>query len=290
MNAQPVDHDLLARYVGGALDGTPDETDVAALVATDPAWGRAHDELLAALDALSADLAAYAAVDGAPMPDDVAARLDAAVAKPPLTVVPGGRHTAPRRRRRLPAWTAPVAIAAGVAALAGFWINGSGVTTGADDTGGESAAGSAADNAGPAPMAAPVPPDRQVSGVNYDRQAVARGAPVLTAPEDQHHRSSGGDTDGKPFASEAPGAALQPVPAGLGRLTDPTELARCLEAISAAHRVPIQQTAAVDFARFEGSPALIVFFVDADGQRWAWVAGPDCSTAGPDTRYSTRVA
>jgi hypothetical protein len=47
----------------------------------------------------------------------------------------------------------------------------------------------------------------------------------------------------------------------------------------------------VDYASFEGSPALVVSFVDQAGERWAWVAGPECGQpqSGADTRYSTRV-
>ncbi|WP_373688915.1 hypothetical protein [Verrucosispora sioxanthis] len=33
-----VDHDLLADYLGGALDGTPEHAEIARRVAQDPAW------------------------------------------------------------------------------------------------------------------------------------------------------------------------------------------------------------------------------------------------------------
>ena len=40
-----VDHDLLADYVGGALDGTPEQERIAGLIAASPEWGRAAEEL-----------------------------------------------------------------------------------------------------------------------------------------------------------------------------------------------------------------------------------------------------
>ena len=45
-----------------------------------------------------------------------------------------------------------------------------------------------------------------------------------------------------------------------------------------------------DYARFNGTPALVVRF-SADGQQWAWVSGPDCGTdtGGADTRYRVQV-
>jgi hypothetical protein len=300
MNAQPVDHDLLARYVGGALDDSPDGADVAELVANDPAWADAHDRLVVALEAVSADLAAYAAVDE-PMPDDVAARLDAALADAPpaLTVVPGGRSDGDRaaspagprhqrRRRKIPGWLAPVAAAAGVVAFAGFWLNSAGGGFSADDSGGNAATSSdAGGNAEQAPAAAGPIPRREATGRDYDDQQVADGDRAMlssTAPQASAAPGTGKEPSG---TFSAPDAAA---PAQLARLIDPTALALCLEAIANEHGAPIATTTAVDYARYEGKPALMVFFVDAAGERWAWVAGPGCGAGGPDTRYSTRVA
>ena len=182
MNAQPVDHDLLAGYVGGALDGSPDGADVAELVATDPEWADAHDRLVVALEAVGADLAAYAAVDE-PMPDDVAARLEAALADAPpaLTVVSGGRPGAGRRKRKIPGWLAPVAVAASVVAFAGFWLNSAGGGFSADDSGGSDSAATSSDaggsgNAEQAPAAASAPVlRREATGLDYDDQMVESG-------------------------------------------------------------------------------------------------------------------
>jgi len=293
MNAQPVDHDLLARYVGGALDDSPDGADVAELVANEPAWADAHDQLVVALEAVSADLAAYAAVDE-PMPGDVAARLDAALADAPpaLTVVPGGRSDGAgprqqRRRRKIPGWLAPVAAAAGVVAFAGFWLNSAGGGFSARDSGDNATSSDAGGSAEQAPAAAgPVPP-RAATGRDYDDQQVADGdRAMLYSPAPQASAAPGSDKE----PAGTFGASELAAPAQLARLTDPTALALCLDAIANEHGAPIATTTAVDYARYEGKPALMVFFVDAAGERWAWVAGPSCGASGPDTRYSTRVA
>jgi hypothetical protein len=295
MNAQPVDHDLLVRFVGGALDDTPDGPVVAELVASDPAWTAAHDELVVALDAIAADLTAYAAVPE-PMPDDVAARLDRVIADAPkggLTAVPGGsgsRHAATVRRRRLPKWLAPVTIAAGLVAFGGFWLNQSGgLTVGsAGDSGGGAESG--ADSAAEAPAAADgtVPQRRGVSGSRYDPGSISAGAKVLSP-------AITADADGRASVSASPEAGPKPmnqleVPPALTRLVSPPALASCLDAIEAAHGVAIAATTAVDYATWEDEPALMVFFTDANGQNWAWAAGPDCGASGPDTRYEAPVA
>ncbi|MGI5146494.1 hypothetical protein ACQEVC_08940 [Plantactinospora sp. CA-294935] len=74
-----VDLDLLADYVGGALDGTPDEVEIARLVDQDPAWAEAFADLTAGLDAVRLDLAGLAAAQ-TPMPPLVVDRLSSALA------------------------------------------------------------------------------------------------------------------------------------------------------------------------------------------------------------------
>jgi hypothetical protein len=70
-----IDHDRLADFVGGALDGTPDATAVRTLIETDPGWAAAHADLVAASAAVSADLRSFGSRPNA-VPEDVAARLD----------------------------------------------------------------------------------------------------------------------------------------------------------------------------------------------------------------------
>ncbi|MGI5524660.1 hypothetical protein ACQEUX_27505 [Micromonospora sp. CA-259024] len=74
-----VDDDLLADYLGGALDGTPQQEEVAQLVSTDPAWAEAYALLAPALTEVRADLARWA--EPSPeMPEAIADRLSAALA------------------------------------------------------------------------------------------------------------------------------------------------------------------------------------------------------------------
>jgi len=73
-----VDIDLLADYVGGALDGTPDETAVSTLIAEDAAWRDAYARLTEGVTAVTGELQRLGSV-AEPMPVDVIARLDAAL-------------------------------------------------------------------------------------------------------------------------------------------------------------------------------------------------------------------
>jgi hypothetical protein len=116
-----VDLDLLADYVGGALDGTPEE----------PVWAEAHAALSEATGSVRASLTSWGA-SVEPMPTEVADQIATALSgeephRLALTVIPddgdGPTRTAHRARRRLPAWAAPAAIAAGVAALAGLGLS-----------------------------------------------------------------------------------------------------------------------------------------------------------------------
>ncbi|MEU4677203.1 hypothetical protein [Micromonospora sp. NPDC023737] len=80
-----VDHDLLADYLGGALDGTPEQAVVARLVAEDAAWAEAYAQLAPAVAAVEGDLARWGE-PVADMPLDVAERITSALAAlPPLT-------------------------------------------------------------------------------------------------------------------------------------------------------------------------------------------------------------
>ncbi|MEU4475913.1 hypothetical protein [Micromonospora sp. NPDC023888] len=74
-----VDDDLLADYLGGALDGTPQQEEVARLVSTAPAWAEAYALLAPALAEVRADLGRWA--EPSPeMPQAIADRLVAALA------------------------------------------------------------------------------------------------------------------------------------------------------------------------------------------------------------------
>ena len=144
-----VDLDLLADFLGGALEGTSDETAVARLIADDPAWARAHAALAPAVARTQASLASWGK-QPEPMPSDVADRLSTALARadalagrnafsgpaatsggganrslsasptrsdrtgPRLATTPGGARARPGEpaRRRWARWVGPVADSA----------------------------------------------------------------------------------------------------------------------------------------------------------------------------------
>ncbi|MEV6303758.1 hypothetical protein AB0M02_30430 [Actinoplanes sp. NPDC051861] len=279
-----VDLDLLADYVGGALDGTPDEDRVTSLIAEDPAWQAAYEQLVPAMSSVGAMLLD---LPPEPMPGDLAARLDS------LFTVPAEETPAPgesassvpvqvldldeRRRdraaragaRRRMRWAGPVSVAAGVLAFAGFGL--SQISGGAEDSGGGSsqAAEGAADNAAPAPMLAEdAPTVGQVlhSGTDYS-------AGTLDSISAQ--RAAQAQTAGSSDAPDEITAAKE----GLSRLLAPDLLASCLEAIARENAGGPIEAQLVDYASFEGQPALIVRFSAANGI-WAWAVGPDCGTPG----------
>ncbi|MFC6019117.1 hypothetical protein ACFP2T_23260 [Plantactinospora solaniradicis] len=78
-----VDLDLLADYVGGALDGTPEEAELARLIDEDPAWADAYATLTAGIDAVRLDLAGWA-TEPISMPPVVAERLVSAITRASL--------------------------------------------------------------------------------------------------------------------------------------------------------------------------------------------------------------
>jgi hypothetical protein len=288
-----VDLDLLADYVGGALDGTPEEAAVARRIDEEPAWAEAAAALSAATGTVRASLASWGEA-AEPMPTAVADRIATALEqephRPTLSLVPdesaGPRRTATRARRRWPAWAAPAAIAAGVAAVAGFGLSqADGLTDDGDSGAGTSAEAPAAAQgnaeAGPGAAALAALP-LATSGTNY------RGA-TLSAAQPPAIVASGPKATGQ--AQEDRAFAAQPPNPSLGRLRTPAALDECIKAIGRAHPPGVTTVEAVDLASYEGSPAAVVFFTDGSGARWVWASGPECGLAarGADTRGSAKI-
>ena len=73
------------------------------------------------------------------------------------------------------------------------------------------------------------------------------------------------------------------VPAPLQRLADPVALQQCVNAVTAVlpGRVDF-----VEYAYFEGSPALVITITSTNGQ-WRFVAGGNCGLLGPDEKFQT---
>ncbi len=277
-----VDHDLLADYVGGALEGTPDEARIADLISSDAEWQAAADELRGALSLVSADLTVLAATPE-PMPADVAARFDALLASPEFAPVPpvaprsgvgertldrsvrSSRPTRAARRR----WVMPTAVAAGVLALAGIVLPLGSLGMSAQE------AGKMADAPAAAPAAGLVPAN--ASGTDYRRELMSEGVRTFASATDSSLPELLTTPDDPSTMRKYAKA-----PSGLERLTgSPEALARCLDAVRAA--APGAVTS-VDFARFEGRPALVMMVDTATGGYW-FVAGPGCGVNGPDELF-----
>jgi hypothetical protein len=277
-----VDFDLLADYVGGALDGTPDHATVADLITRDPAWRTAHDALATGMTAVGTQLSALGAAPEL-MPADLAVRLEEAfraeAPAPRLEPIRGGaaRVSTARSRRRSFRWAVPVAAAAGVLAFAGIGIDYlAGSSNTATDRQTSSAGGAArAENAPLAasglPQVAATPTREQIrsTGTDYDLATLGSGATARAAAP-----------AGK-GATVAPHVADDSAGAPLARLRANDALLGCLNAMATANGAGTITVQTVDYARFRGGPALVVRFSAANGN-WAWASGPDCGAPGAD--------
>lgn len=293
-----VDIDLLADYVGGALEGTPDEARVAALIADDPAWRDAHALLSDGMAAVGDSLRDWGA-EPEPMPAAVVAQLDSAFAEMAGAAPAPGRHLvavretgvdrekAQRARpgRRTLRWGASLAAAAAVVAFAGIGISYLGSSTSSSD--------SATSNAGAAKVAPEAQADVPLaavignSGTDYGPRTIANG------PLKQFSASDAGSPPraSRQAASPSPGAmSAEGLADGLARLRPRDALQTCLDAIGAENGAGPIVVQSVDYARFSGKPALVVHFTAGNGS-WAWASGPDCGShgVGASTRFSVKV-
>ncbi|MBQ1043928.1 MULTISPECIES: hypothetical protein [unclassified Micromonospora] len=307
-----VDHDLLADYLGGALDGTPEQATVARLVEQDPAWRVAYETLAEAVDLVHADLAGWTAAPAPQMPVAVTDRITAALAgagpapgpaaprdgtpvvpaqaggtsRPPGAASRPERHSGPGRRpRRWARIAGPVALAAASVAAVGLGV---GRLAGPGD-------GGTADRA--APMAAA--PYRTTgpalsSGTDWTPERLAADrvpAGAKSMPQPDMAGPSGAGRENGPETPLASDRYRVGVVLDLERLARPEALAACLTAIGAEHGDTPLTVSMIDYARYQGVPALVVTFADATGARWGWASGPECGVpgSGADTRFRTRV-
>ncbi|MET0493832.1 MAG: hypothetical protein ABW000_11955 [Actinoplanes sp.] len=314
-----VDIDLLADYVGGALDGTPDEAVVAALIVDDPAWRDAHALLSGGVATVSAQLHA---LPPEPMPAMVIARLDAALSQAATTAdsetqaattadtktqgemtadsetrggtttdtktqggTPAGgvapvRQLAAVREKRRRRWAAPVGIAAGVLAFAGF-----GVQEFAGDSAEQTASSSAGGSAENAPamdtngtLALPAgPAEVSTSGTNYSRQTLGDVSLRSQAVPPEPFTAS----SGKERKLPAPSRGAMADDDALSRLRVQEALLACINAIADGNGAGAVTAQTVDYARFDGVPAVIVRFTATNGS-WVWAVGPECGARGGD--------
>lgn len=257
-----VDIDLLADYIGGALEGTPDESAVATLIAEDQAWREAFETLGGRVTFVRAELGRFSPE---PMPADLAARLDGMFSAPALTLVQGEAVAAdPRRRRKR--WVTPLAIAAGFIAFIGFGVDYlSGRTQQADDSaasGVSTQSESAISALGETILA---------TGTDYTRATLAI-EPVRTLSDPP---SAGIPAFGESGTQNQDRATVKEPT--LDRLAVRAALAECFLAIERQNAGGSISVTTVDYARFNGAPAVIVRFTAANGG-WAWAVGPGCGT------------
>ena len=192
-----VDIDLLADYVGGALDGTPDEARVATLIAGDPAWRDAYAQLSDGMAGIGESLQSWGAAPE-PMPDDVLARLETAFAETGGAAPASGRHlsavretgVAPARKRRPWRFALPAAVAAAALGLVGVGISylGTSAPQSSDTT---SSAGGSGLTAPELQASVPAGAEISSSGIDYSARTFAHPADVpFKATDDVPGRAS----------------------------------------------------------------------------------------------------
>lgn len=291
MSLNQPDLDLLADYVGGALDGTPDEQRVGERISTDAEWAQAYADLVAAFDGVSSDLRASGSAPE-PMPADVWDRLEAALssasaapdtapfqgglsAGPPVFTAPRdnrppGRATPRRRRLGLPVLAAVAVLfvlMVGVFAIKGLPQLDGGKT--------------ATDSAGaPAPASAVPPVYQRASGRDYTDDTLVLATDFGSMP--LNASTLGGSesaTTDRSNQEKASASYANPVPPALLPLTSADRLAQCLDAVTA---MKPGQVIGVDYATYRRTPAAVVVVRTQDDGRWVAVVGADCGLRGAD--------
>ncbi|WCN81522.1 hypothetical protein [Micromonospora sp. LH3U1] len=322
-----VDDDLLADYLGGALDGTPQQDEVAQLVSADPAWAEAYTLLASALTQVNNDLARWAEPPPE-MPPEIADRLsaalaaaepvqtgtpvdeDTAAATPLVVPVQGGAGrrpasptptgsgrgapTGPGRRRG--GWArrgAPVAAAAIAVVAVALGLNQLSMSA-SDDAGVVGALDhpvSAPEGAAAAGAVRTTGPALR-TGTDYTPQTLgdAPSSDAQSIPTPSRAASKTPDTQ-PGVDAEGDRRPTAGVLDQLARLTDEAALSTCLADVAAEHGSAPLVVEVLEYARFQGEQALVIRFTDATGARWAWVSGPECGVpgSGSDSRYSARV-
>ncbi|MET7418001.1 hypothetical protein [Dactylosporangium sp. NPDC005555] len=285
------DFDLLADFVGGALDGTPEADDVRRRVSTDQSWAEAYAALVTAEVAVRDELTALGA-EPMVVPADVEQRLNAAlqaalIAPQPNAAVHDLARAREARRHRRQRWAIGLATAAAVLICGGFGVS---LVVG-EQAGNKDAATSSADG-GNGAVAPQLESNGSAGSANGSRTSTRADAAVVASGQDYGPGTVGqviqaspqapamvqdGSSDSTTLSRSAkPGSVPEP----LRRLLDPVARAACLSAVVREYG---GQVALVDYARFEGQPALVVI-VDGTrvgaGKRLVIVVGPDCGIGG----------
>lgn len=238
-----------------------------------------------------------------PMPGGLAERLSAALAaQAPLTAQPSSTVTplpsAAPQRRWLPAAAAAVLLVSG--AGIGYAVldrpggGGEDSSAAAQDALVLNASGT--DYGDEAAVAGVLPAVLGGTAGTVDRYT-AQAAPEArtttdgTSSEDTAAGSSGGTSQAQEDAAltaQAPAAGALPADP-LERLRTPDGLAGCLAALVPPEE-PDLQPLALDYAQFQGAPALAVVLPDPDPAKVSiYVVGPACAQGNEDLRTFLRV-
>jgi hypothetical protein len=194
-----------------------------------------------------------------------------------------GRAAAARRRRttRL-AMTLATAAAVVVCAVGGLALVDKVLRPG---TGGVSSFGRDSTAAQPGGAAAPQyapsgPPAPRLLASGTDYQPGTVGS-LLTGRTAQPSLRGAEPTKGA--ANSAPDAGTESAPSDLRRLSEPTALAACLAAVVRQYGGTVT---VVDYARFQGTAALVILVTGASGdpnRQWVVVVGAACGAGGATT-------
>ncbi|GAA0476685.1 hypothetical protein Aca07nite_88300 [Actinoplanes capillaceus] len=274
--------DMLADFIGGALEGTPEASTVAELIATDDCWRQAYLEMGRSVQEVVRQLERLHASE--PMPNEIAKRIHSVLegAREPndsdqLWAVAMWQRVSARlalsvrriRHRRL----ALAGAASMFAAILSFGIYAIDPKQ-AGNTGAEvGASGSRADSA-------PNFSGRVTfSGTDYSAHSLAQRAKEFSEPPSSPEENKDQSASTMADSGSSLRSGSDPLPASLRRFEDHSALESCLDEIRKSLSDASITIHAVELSRFQGAPAVVVFMTDQSGMQTFWVSGAECGTS-----------
>jgi hypothetical protein len=178
---------------------------------------------------------------------------------------------------------AAVAIVGGLAATTNLFDRAQQSTAGAGSAMDNGGSPSRAEADAPSAAAAPIEPVFLASGSDYSMTTLGQ----LSAPRPAFEASDGvsAQDTAKRGIGPVPQSVRKGAPTPLARLLDRAALSACLDAIRAINPGSV---VAVDYARFAGSPALVVL-VQQGNTSTVVAVGPDCGRSGADQKGTAQV-
>jgi hypothetical protein len=138
--------------------------------------------------------------------------------------------------------------------------------------------------------AAPTGEQILASGVDYQRTTLQQNTMRTLAGPDATAPTAASGTTGKKASAAPHELAKDLAHDALARLRPSEALLACLGAVARENDAGTITVQTVDYARYEGLPALVVRFSAGNGN-WAWASGPECGTeaGGAATRGRVQV-